>query len=129
MLTCVRKRFEQEAKALVRLTHPNIVKVIDYGEHEETPYLVMPYLAGGTLKQKMGRKMKLEEAGRLLLPLIQALAYAHGKGMVHRDVKPGNILLSESGQPLLAALARALKEEGEPMTGEELRREVGFEQA
>lgn len=49
------KRFEREAKALARLTHPNIVKVMDYGEYEGKPYLVMPYLPGGTLKQTMGK--------------------------------------------------------------------------
>ncbi|NPV87100.1 MAG: SUMF1/EgtB/PvdO family nonheme iron enzyme [Anaerolineae bacterium] len=108
----VRKRFEREAFALAQMTHPNIIPVIDYGEYDGSPYLVMPYLAGGTLRQRMGRKMTLEEAGRLLLPLMRALGYAHGKGVVHRDVKPGNILLSDSGEPQLAdfGIARLLED-------------------
>jgi serine/threonine-protein kinase len=95
------KRFEREAKALARLTHPNIVPVIDYGEHEGSPYLVMPYLPGGTLKARLGQPMPWEEALRLLLPVADALAYAHEHNILHRDVKPSNILLTEKGQPML----------------------------
>src|SRR5512136_796258 len=65
------KRFEREAKALARLTHPNIVNVIDYGEQEGTPYLVMEYLPGGTLKQKLGQPMPWQETVRLLLPIAR----------------------------------------------------------
>src|SRR5512145_1621555 len=71
------KRFEREAKALARLTHPNIVKVSDYGEYEGKPYLVMPYLSGGTLKEKMGRQIAWQEALQTLLPIVEALGYAH----------------------------------------------------
>lgn len=95
------KRFEREAKALARLTHPNIVKVTDYGEYEEKPYLVMPYLPGGTLKQKLGRPIPWREALALIQPIAGALDYAHEMGMIHRDVKPGNILLTAKGQALL----------------------------
>ena len=96
------KRFEREAKALARLTHPNIVKVTDYGEYEGKPYLVMPYLPGGTLKQKLnGKPMPWQEAIHILLPIARALAYAHEQGMVHRDVKPSNILITHSGDPML----------------------------
>jgi len=72
VLERILKRFEREAKALARLTHPNIVPVIDYGEHEGAPYLVMPYLPGGTLKQKLGRPMPWQDAVRLLMPVAQA---------------------------------------------------------
>jgi len=96
------KRFEREAKALARLTHSNIVKVTDYGEYEGRPYLVMPFLPGGTLKQKLnGKPMPWQEAVRILLPIARALAYAHEQDMVHRDVKPSNILITHSGDPML----------------------------
>jgi serine/threonine protein kinase len=96
------KRFEREAKALAKLTHPNIVPITDYGEHDGKPYLVMPYLPGGTLKQQLGGKqIPWQDAIRLLLPVTRALHYAHQQGIVHRDVKPANILITQSGEPML----------------------------
>ncbi len=97
------KRFEREAKALARLTHANIVNVTDYGEDEGFPYLAMPYLPGGTLKEKLrdDGKMEWQAAARLLLPVAKALAYAHDEEMIHRDVKPANILITSSGDPML----------------------------
>jgi serine/threonine protein kinase/formylglycine-generating enzyme required for sulfatase activity len=95
------KRFEREAKALARLTHPNIVSVTDYGEQDGSPYLVMKYLPGGTLKQKMGKPIPWQEALKMLLPIAEALDYAHSQNMIHRDVKPSNILLTDRGQPML----------------------------
>src|SRR5512138_3844665 len=95
------KRFEREAKALGKLTHPNIVPVSDYGEHEGKPYLVMPYLPGGTLKQRLGKPIAWQEAVQILLPIAEALDYAHSQNMIHRDVKPANILLTERGQAML----------------------------
>jgi len=108
------KRFEREAKALARLTHANIVKVTDFGEYEGRPYLVMEYLPGGTLKQRLaGGPMPWREAIRLLLPIARALDYAHRQGMIHRDVKPSNILITEDGDPLLTdfGIAKILDEE------------------
>jgi serine/threonine protein kinase len=112
------KRFEREAKTLARLTHPNIVGVIEYGEFEGSPYLVMPYLPGGTLKQRLGRPMPWQEAVRLLLPIAQALEYAHEHNIVHRDIKPSNILLAEKGQPMLSdfGIAKILKNEETGLT-------------
>jgi serine/threonine protein kinase len=96
------KRFEREAKALAKLTHPNIVPITDYGEHEDKPYLVMPHLPGGTLKQLLkGKPMPWEDAVRLLIPIARALHYAHQQGIIHRDVKPSNILITQSGEPML----------------------------
>lgn len=96
------KRFEREAKSLAKLTHANIVNILDYGEYEGKPYLVMPYLQGGTLKQKLqGKPIQYQEAAKLLIPIAKALAYAHQQGMVHRDVKPANILITHSGDPML----------------------------
>src|SRR4030042_3248158 len=87
------KRFDREARALARLSHPNIVKVYDYGEYDNIPYLVMEYLAGGTLRSQVGKTMPYSEAAGLLVPITRALEYAHKQGIVHRDVKPTNILL------------------------------------
>jgi serine/threonine protein kinase len=95
------KRFEREAKALAKLSHPNIVNVLDYGEHEGRPYLVMPYLSGGTLKSLLGEKLPYSRAVSLMVSVANALAYAHSHGIVHRDVKPSNILITESGEPTL----------------------------
>ncbi|MEM5774034.1 MAG: protein kinase, partial [Anaerolineaceae bacterium] len=96
------KRFEREAKALARLSHPNIVKVLDYGEHEGSPYLVMEYMRGDTLKKLLGRPMPWREAARLLMPIAEALAYTHKQGIVHRDVKPSNFLMTDSNHLMLS---------------------------
>lgn len=98
------KRFEREAKALAKLSHPNIVKVLDYGDHEGVPYLVMEYLPGGTLKGKLagGQKVAWREALQLLLPIAQALSYAHANKIIHRDIKPSNILITQTGEPMLS---------------------------
>ncbi len=114
------KRFEREAKALARLTHPNIVKVTDYGDYEGKPYLVMPYLPGGTLKQKLGKPIPWQEAARLLLPIARALDFAHRQNMIHRDVKPSNILITADGEPMLTdfGIAKILDlEETQDLTG------------
>lgn len=115
----VLKRFEREAKALARLSHPNIVKVLDYGEHKGAPYLVLEYLPGGTLKDHMGRALPWQEAVHLLLPVARALAYAHQQGIIHRDVKPANILMTRSDKPMLTdfGIAKILQaEDGQTLT-------------
>ncbi|MCA2001981.1 MAG: SUMF1/EgtB/PvdO family nonheme iron enzyme [Chloroflexi bacterium] len=95
------KRFEREAKSLAKLSHSNIVGVLDYGEYEGLPYLVMEYLSGGTLKERLGRPLPWREAIQTLLPIAYALDYVHNLNIINRDVKPSNILLTESGQPML----------------------------
>ncbi len=95
------KRFERESKSLAKLSHPNIVGVIDYGEHEGLPYLVMVYLPGGTLKSRLGRPMDWREAVQMILPIAHALDYVHDHNIINRDVKPSNILLTDKGQPML----------------------------
>ncbi|MBL8096751.1 MAG: serine/threonine protein kinase [Anaerolineales bacterium] len=95
-------RFDREAKALARLNHPHIVHVLDAGEQGGVPYVVMDFFAGGTLKQRLGRPLACAEAARLLSPIARALEYAHRQGIVHRDVKPANVLLSPDGQPMLS---------------------------
>jgi len=108
------KRFEREAKSLAQLTHPNIVNVLDYGEHAGQPYLIMPYVPGGTLKQLLnGKPMQWQKAVRLLIPIARALDYAHKRGIVHRDIKPSNIMITESGEPMLTdfGVAKIIDEE------------------
>ena len=98
----VLKRFEREAKSLAKLSHPNIIKVYDYGEHEGSPYLVMEYFPGGTLKKLFDGPVPWQYAVQLLLPVARGLAYAHGRGILHRDIKPANILIAEGGEPMLS---------------------------
>ena len=101
LLDQVLKRFEREARALAKLDHPHIVHVYDYGEYHSAPYLVMQYLSGGTLNQRAGSRMPFQDAAALLAPVAEALAFAHEMGVIHRDVKPANILTTQDGQPML----------------------------
>jgi WD40 repeat protein/serine/threonine protein kinase len=108
------KRFEREAKSLAKLSHLHIIKVIDYGEYQGSPYLVMEYMPGGTLKDKLkGKPMDWQEAVKLLLPVAEALEYAHEQKIIHRDIKPSNILLTNKGQPMLTdfGIAKMLETE------------------
>jgi eukaryotic-like serine/threonine-protein kinase len=117
-------RFEQEAVSLARLTHPNIIPIIDYDYYDQAPFLVMPFIAGGTLKEligqmaREGKAMSQVEAGRLLLPVARALDFAHRREVLHRDVKPTNILITESGDPMLTdfGIARILDLDGKTLT-------------
>ncbi len=108
------KRFEREAHEMARLNHANIVGVIDYGNYEGTPYMVMPYIPAGTLKNKFQNPIPYQEAAQLLAPIARALAYAHDEGIIHRDVKPSNILITSSNDPMLAdfGIAKLLEEWG-----------------
>jgi serine/threonine protein kinase len=116
VLERILKRFEREAKVLARLTHPNIVHINDFGEHDGIPYLVMDYLPGGTLKQRLGKPMPWQDAVRLLLPIARALQFAHGQAIIHRDVKPSNILVTLSGEPMLSDFGIAKILEGDETT-------------
>jgi serine/threonine protein kinase len=116
------KRFEREARSVARLSHPNVVKVTDFGKYEDNPYLVMPLLSGGTLKQLIKRRGQIpwKEAVQLLIPIAEALEYAHEHKVIHRDVKPSNILLTEKGTPMLTdfGVAKVVEEEStQDLTG------------
>ena len=96
-------RFQREAQVVARLDHPNIVPVYDYAEHEHRPYLVMKFIEGETLKARLANsKLNPEEIGKIVDSVGAALAYAHEHGILHRDVKPSNVLLSSDGQIYLA---------------------------
>ena len=107
------QRFEHEANSAASLDHPAILPVWDYGEHEGQPYLAMPFIPGGSLKEYLEQHGPLSpaEALGLFAPIAEALDYAHSRGIIHRDVKPANILLREDGRPLLAdfGIAKAVE--------------------
>jgi serine/threonine protein kinase len=112
----VRKRFSREARLAARLDHPNVVQVFDVGEDEDRPYIVMEHVEGGTLADRLGRRRRSldrEEALRLLGQLCEGLGHAHAKKLVHRDIKPQNLLLRESDDCLKITdfgIARAAEE-------------------
>ncbi len=113
------RRFEREALAVGTLSHDNILALYDFGEQRPWYYLVMPYVEGGTLRDYLLRRerLTLEEAGSFLEQIASALQYAHDHGVVHRDVKPSNILLRLDGHAYLVdfGLAKA-KMEAESLT-------------
>jgi serine/threonine protein kinase len=100
------KRFEQEFRAASKLDHPNIVRALEYGETSQSPYLVMEYVDGESLGNRIERqgRMAEDEAIRIITQVARALHSAHKRGMVHRDVKPDNVLLTTDGQAKLADL-------------------------
>ena len=106
------ERFDAEARAAARLTHPNVVSVFDQGSDDGRPYIVMEYVPGFTLRQVITREAPMDprRAVELIEPVCAALAAAHAAGLIHRDVKPENVLISERGQVKVAdfGLARAV---------------------
>jgi len=97
-----RERFDREAKVISRLDHPNICALHDVGEHEGVHFLVMQYLDGKTLAERLKRgPLPLDRALRHAIEIAEALDTAHRHGIVHRDLKPGNIMLTKTGAKLL----------------------------
>ena len=109
----VRTRFLHEAKSLAKLSHPNIVSIHDFGEYNGFPYLVMELVEGPTLRSLIGAPVPARQAASILAPVADALAYIHSRGMLHRDVKPSNIIIKKNGVPVLTdfGIARPLAED------------------
>ena len=111
-------RFRQEAETIAALEHPAIVPVYDFGEHNDAPFLVMRYMSGGTLGDRLqGDPLPLEMIAAMLERLAPALDYAHEGGVIHRDLKPANILFDHQGNTYLADFGIArLAEASQTMT-------------
>jgi serine/threonine protein kinase len=116
------RRFTREARVLAQLDHPNILPVYDYGKQGELAFLVTPYMAGGTLKELLQKRKALppSEAVQLISQVLPALQYAHDRNLIHRDIKPGNLLFKGDGSVMLAdfGLVKVLasdEQEGVPL--------------
>lgn len=106
-------RFKRESSLLASLTHPNIVPVIDYGESKGMVYMVMPYVEGDTLQSRMDkRRIRMRDRERWIVQLADALRYAHERGIIHRDVKPSNVLIDKAGNAHLTDFGLAREVEG-----------------
>jgi serine/threonine protein kinase len=106
-------RFQQEARVLAQLQNPHILPVFDFGEAEGYTYLVMPLVSGGTLADRLqGQPQPLSQVRLLITQIGDALDYAHSRGVVHRDVKPSNVLMDERGNALLSDFGIAKLVEG-----------------
>src|SRR5215510_5827756 len=93
----LKRRFEQEARAIAALNHPHICVLHDIGHQDGTDYLVMEYLEGETLVQRLRKgPLPLEQVIRYAMEIADALDKAHRQGVVHRDLKPGNIMVTKS---------------------------------
>ena len=115
------ERFRQEARAVAKLSHPNVVAVIDAGEDGGFPYIVFEYVEGETLKQRIARVGALDpqEALAYAIEIARGLTVAHGRKMVHRDIKPQNVLIDAEGRAKLTdfGISRQLEQDGMTATG------------
>jgi serine/threonine protein kinase len=118
-------RFEREARAVAALRHGNIVRVYDFGFEDDTYYMVMEFVDGQTLKQKLnalraaGQTLSLDETVKIIGQTARALHHAHRRGLVHRDIKPANILLTSKGDAVLSdfGIAHMVESTRYTMTG------------
>src|SRR3712207_6283479 len=110
------ERFRREARSVAQLSHPHIVGVIDAGEEDGRPYIVFEYVEGETLKDRIRRlgRLPIGEAIAYAIEIARALGAAHARHIVHRDVKPQNVLIDEEGSAKVTdfGIARSLDEEG-----------------
>jgi serine/threonine protein kinase len=109
--------FQREARVVARLEHPNIVPIYDYSEHEARPFLVMKYIEGDTLKARLNQgPLTSEEIEQVVNSVGSALAYAHKQGILHRDVKPSNVMIAKDGAMYLADFGLARIAEADEST-------------
>lgn len=107
------ERFYREVEVIAALQHPHILPVYDFGEYEGLPYIVMAYMSGGTLADVIAQgQMDTATVSQVVRQMADALDYAHSKGIIHRDFKPGNVLLDERGNTYLADFGLAKVTEG-----------------
>ena len=115
------RQLKDEAILAMKLVHPNIVQIRAFEENNGNPFLVMDYIEGQTLDDYLAEKGKLteDETVRLLKPIASALDYAHGEGVVHRDVKPANVMIRKDGHPYILdfGIAREIQETMTRVTG------------
>src|SRR6202049_2166695 len=111
----LRERFEREARSIASLNHPHICTLHDIGHQDGTDFLVMEYLEGETLAQRLNKGfLPLEQVFQYAIEIADALDKAHRKGVTHRDLKPGNIMLTKTGTKLLDFGLAKLKQEASP---------------
>jgi serine/threonine-protein kinase len=111
-----RARFEREARAVASLAHPNVMQVYDYGEDDGRPYMVLEYVPGGTLEERLADAkgpLRDDETQMIAAGIASGLAHAHARGVVHRDLKPANVLFDDDGRPKLADFGIARMAAGE----------------
>lgn len=110
-------RFFSEAQAVARINHHNVVQVLDFGRHDERPYLVMEHVGGGSAADLTGAPMLPERALEIVEGAARGAGAAHATGLVHRDIKPANILIDETGNTKLADFGIATLAGSENLTG------------
>jgi tRNA A-37 threonylcarbamoyl transferase component Bud32 len=115
------ERFRQEARAVAKISHPNVVSVIDAGEDHGYPYIVFEYVEGETLKQRIARvgALDIQESIAYAIEIARGLSIAHARNLVHRDIKPQNVLIDDEGRAKLTdfGISRQLEQDGMTATG------------
>jgi eukaryotic-like serine/threonine-protein kinase len=111
-------RFAREARAAAALSHPNICQLYDFGEADGRPYIVLEYLPGGTLEDRLssGEPLPADEAAQIANEIASGLAHAHARGLVHRDIKPGNALFDAEGAAKITDFGVAQMEDASTLT-------------